>query len=165
MDLTNGTANIKISFEGSLGFPPDPFELNIETKEFVKPDVKVVDNSFLTDNGTIKLGIPIQLKVLIQNVGQGTAENVNVSFSYPSTNVFANGEKDFVIGTMQAGATKELIFEFIANKLYTEKQIPITIKISENLVNLAKTNKLQQPLTQKLLEMQSRLQVMQMIML
>ena len=133
MDLTNGTANIKISFEESLGFPPDPFELNIETKEFVKPDVKVVDNSFLTDNGTIKLGIPIQLKVLIQNVGQGTAENVNVSFSYPSTNVFANGEKDFVIGTMQAGATKELIFEFIANKLYTEKQIPITIKISEKL--------------------------------
>ena len=131
MDLTSGTANIKVSFEESLGFPPDEFELNIETKEFVKPEVKVVDNSFLTDNGTIKLGMPIQLKVLIQNVGQGTAENVNVSFSYPSSNVFANGEKDFVIGTMQAGATKELIFEFIANKLYTEKQIPITIKISE----------------------------------
>jgi hypothetical protein len=117
MDLTSGTANIKVSFEESLGFPPDEFELKIETKEFVKPDVKVVDNSFLTDNGTIKLGMPIQLKALIQNVGQGTAENVNVSFSYPSSNVFANGEKDFVIGTMQAGATKELIFEFIANKL------------------------------------------------
>ena len=133
MDLTSGTANIKVSFEESLGFPPDEFELKIETKEFVKPEVKVVDNSFLTDNGTIKLGMPIQLKALIQNVGQGTAENVNVSFSYPSSNVFANGEKDFVIGTMQAGATKELIFEFIANKLYTEKQIPITIRISEKL--------------------------------
>jgi hypothetical protein len=131
MDLTNGTANIKVSFVESLGFPPDEFDLKIETKEYVKPDVKVVDNSFLTENGTIKLGMPIQLKALIQNVGQGTAENVNVSFSYPSLNVFANGEKDFVIGTLQAGATKELIFEFIANKLYTEKQIPITIRISE----------------------------------
>jgi len=133
MDLKSGTSNVKISFEEQMGFPPDPIELNIETKEFIKPDVKVVDNSFLTDNGSIKLGLPIQLKVLIQNVGQGTAEDVSVSFSYPGSNVFANGEKDFVIGTMQAGATKELVFEFIANKLYTEKTIPINIKITEKL--------------------------------
>lgn len=105
--------------------------MNVETKEFIKPEVKVVDNSFLTDNGIIKLGMPIQLKVLIQNVGQGTAENVNVNFLYPGTNVFPNGQKDFLIGIMPPGATKEIVFEFIANKLYTEKSIPITIKIAE----------------------------------
>lgn len=131
MNLTSGTANIKVSFDEQMGFQPDPFELNIETKEFIKPDVKVVDNSFLTDNGVIKLGMPILLKVLIQNVGQGTAENVNVSFQYPSSNVFPNGPKDFEIGTLQPGATKEIIFEFIANKLYTEQNIPVTAKITE----------------------------------
>jgi len=131
MNLTSGTANIKVGFEEQMGFPPDPFILNIVTKEFIKPVIKVVDHSFLTDNGFIKLGMPIQLKVLIQNVGQGTAENVNVSFSYPSSNVFSNGQKEFIIGIMQAGATKEIIFEFIANKLYAEKLIPITIKVNE----------------------------------
>lgn len=131
MYLTSGTASFRISFEESMGFPPDPFELNIDTKEFIKPDLKVVDNSFLTDNGSIKLGFPVQLKVLIQNVGQGIAENVNVNFQIPDKNVFPNGEKDFIIGNMVAGETKELIFEFVANKLYTGKTIPITIKITE----------------------------------
>ena len=131
INLTSGTANIKVSFEEQMGFQPDPFELNIETKEFIKPNIQVVDHSFLTDNGIIQLGLPVQLKVLIQNIGQGIAENVNVSFQYPSSNVFPNGPKDFEIGTLQPGATKELIFEFIANKLYTEKNIPVTARINE----------------------------------
>jgi hypothetical protein len=131
MDLTSGNANIIISFEEQMGFPPDQFDMNIDTKEFIKPDVKVVDNSFLADNGIIKVGLPIQLKVLIQNVGQGTAENVNVSFLYPSSNVYPNGPKDFAIGTMLAGENKEIVFEFLPNKLYTDKTIPISVKISE----------------------------------
>jgi hypothetical protein len=131
MNLTSGTANIKVSFEEQMGFQPDPFELNIETKEFIKPNVQVVDYSFLTDNGIIQLGLPVLLKVLIQNIGQGIAENVTVSFQYPSSNVFPNGPKDFEIGTLHPGATNELVFEFIANKLYTEKNIPITARINE----------------------------------
>jgi parvulin-like peptidyl-prolyl isomerase len=129
--LTSGTANFKISFTEQLGFTPDPFELNIETKEFTKPEIKVVDYSFLTDNGTLKLGLPIQLKVLVQNTGQGIGEGVKVNFTYPQKNVFPNGDQEFIIGTLQPGVTKELIFEFIANKLYTEKDIPIGIKVGE----------------------------------
>jgi hypothetical protein len=131
LNLTTGKANFQVSFEEDKGFPPDAFELNIDTKEFSKPDVRVVDQSFLTDNGNIKLGYPIQLKVLLQNVGQGMAENVNVSFLYPSVNVFPNDNSDFNLGTMQPGDSKELVFEFQANKKYTEKTIPITVKITE----------------------------------
>lgn len=131
MSLTSGTANIKITFEEQMGFQPDPFELNIETKEFIKPNVQVVDFSFLTDNGILILGLPVQLKVLIQNIGQGIAENVTVIFQYPSSNVFPTGPKDFDIGTLQPGATKELIFEFVASKLYSDKTIHVTTKINE----------------------------------
>lgn len=131
MKLTSGVANIKVSFEEQMGFQPDPFELNIETKEFINPNVQVVDYSFLTDNGIIQLGLPVQLKVLIQNIGQGIAENVNVSFQYPSSNVFPNGQKDYVISTLQPGNTKEIVFEFIANKLYSGSNIPVTVVINE----------------------------------
>ncbi|MEI7982825.1 MAG: hypothetical protein WCI71_14325, partial [Bacteroidota bacterium] len=131
MDLTTGIFNLNISFEEKRGFPPDPVDMQIETKAFVKPDIRIVDYSFLTDNGSIKLGYPIQLKVLVQNVGQGIGDNVSVKFQYPGQNVFLNGPKDFLIGTMQPGSTKELVFEFIPNKLYTETNIPITVKISE----------------------------------
>ena len=131
MNLTSGTAKFVISFEEEKGFPPDPIELNIASKEFIKPLLKIVDYSFLTDNGTIKLGYPIQLKTLIQNVGQGTAENVNISFSYTSSNIYTSGQKDFEIGILQAGSSKEIVFEFFANKLYSEKTIPITISLAE----------------------------------
>lgn len=131
LNLTTGKANFQVSFEEDKGFPPDAFDLNIDTREFSKPDVRVVDQSFLTDNGNIKLGYPIQLKVLVQNVGQGIAENVNVSFLYPSVNVFPNDNSDFSLETLQPGDSKELVFEFQANKKYTEKTIPITVKITE----------------------------------
>jgi hypothetical protein len=131
MDLSTDTAIINVSFEEKSGFPPDPFDIKIETKEFIKPNIKVVDYSFLTDNGKLKLGIPIQLKTLIQNVGLGDAENVSVSFSVPSSNVFPNGKKDFAIGTLQTGDSKVVLFEFIANKLYSEKTVPIEINIKE----------------------------------
>lgn len=140
MNLTSGMANFNVSFEEQLGFPPDPFELKIETKEFVSPNLQVVDHSFLTDNGVIRLGFPIQLKVLIQNIGQGTAEDVKVNFQYPSQNVFPNGPNEFAVGTLPAGATKELVFEFIANKLYTDQTIPVTARISEKFGKFA-TNK------------------------
>ena len=131
MNLSTGLAKINFSFKEELGFTPDPFELNIETKEFLKPLVKVVDYSFLTDNGFIKLGLPVQLKILVQNIGQGAADNVNISFEYPTSNVFPNGEKNFLINSLRPGESKELTFEFIANKLYSDKTIPITVTTNE----------------------------------
>ncbi len=131
MYLTTGSANLQISFDEAKGFQPDPINLNISTKEFAKPDVKVVDYSFLSDNGNLKIGYPIQLKVLIQNVGQGTAQNVKVSFSYP-TNVYLNGDvEEFFINELLPGGSKTLIFEFQANKKYTATTIPINVKIEE----------------------------------
>lgn len=139
MNLTTGKANLKFTFEEAKGFPPDVFELNIETKEFAKPDVQIVDYTFLTDNGIIKLGYPIQAKVLIQNRGQGTAENVNVAFVYPKANVFPNDKTEFAIGQMLPNSKKEIVFEFQANKLYTEKTIPITVKVTEKLGKYAQS--------------------------
>ena len=78
LNLTTGKSVIKITFDEPLGFPPDEIVLNIPTKEFSAPEVKVADYQFITDNGVVKLGFPIQLKAYIQNTGQGIAENVVV---------------------------------------------------------------------------------------
>jgi len=129
--LTNGIAVIKISFDEPLGFPPDEFEMKIETKEFQKPNIAVVDYNFLTDNGILKLGLPIQIKTLIQNTGQGIAEEVKVNFQYPSQNVFPNGDEQFNLGALKPNETREVVFEFIANKKYTQSTIAINILLSE----------------------------------
>ncbi|HQQ39852.1 MAG TPA: caspase family protein, partial [Bacilli bacterium] len=131
MLLTSGTAEINVSFTEQFGFQPDEFNLQIETKEFLKPLVKVSDYEFYTTDGTIRLGLPVNLICLVQNIGQGIAEDVNVEFQLPSINIYPVSNTSFNIGKLEPGQQKELNFEFIANKLYTGTTVPVTIKINE----------------------------------
>ena len=130
IELTNGIANFKINFNEEMGLAPDPIAINIETKAFANPIIEVVDYSFLSDNGTINLGTPLQLKVLLQNKGQGIGENIHLTFIYPDL-VVANGEEQFNVGSLQAGETKEYIFDFIVTKKYTAVTLPISIQLTE----------------------------------
>jgi hypothetical protein len=130
MDLTSGDANFEITFIEKTGLPPDPIAIHITTKAFSSPKIQVVDYSFLSDYGQISLGKPLQLKALIQNTGQGIGENIKVTFNYP-TNIVANGDEKFDIGTLQAGETRELLFDFIATKNYFSPSLSITITIQE----------------------------------
>ena len=130
MDLVTGTANLQIEFTEKTGLQPDPIAINVPTKAFDSPKIEVVDYSFLSDDGQISLGKPLQLKALIQNTGQGIGEKIQLIFNYPA-DIVANGEEKFSIGTMQPGESKEYIFEFIATKKYTAPSLNITIDLSE----------------------------------
>ena len=131
ISLATGMASIRVTFDEQLGFPPDPIELKINTREFLRPEVKVVDSQILTDNGSVNLGKSVQLKVLIQNTGQGLAENVQVKFVLPPQNVFPNGDELFQIGTLTPGESRSISFEFLPNKIYTSSTIAVNIRISE----------------------------------
>jgi uncharacterized caspase-like protein len=130
LELTNGTANFQIAFNEEMGLAPDPIAMNIQTKSFDNPIIEVADYSFLSDNGNINLGEPLQLKILLQNKGQGIGENIKLTFSYPDL-VVANGEEQFTVGTLQPGESKEYIFDFIVTKKYTSPNLSINIQLSE----------------------------------
>ena len=130
LELTNGTANFQIAFNEEMGLAPDPIAMNIQTKAFDNPIIEVADYSFLSDNGNINLGAPLQLKTLIQNKGQGIGENIKLTFSYPDL-VVANGEEQFSIGSLQPGESKVYIFDFIVTKKYISPSLSINIQLSE----------------------------------
>ena len=130
LELTNGNANFEIQFNEAMGLAPDPIAMNIQTKAFDNPVIEVADYSFLSDNGNINLGAPLQLKTLLQNKGQGIGENITLTFSYPDL-VVANGEEQFSVGTLQPGESKEYIFDFIVSKKYTSPTLPISINLTE----------------------------------
>ena len=137
LDLTNGIANFQILFNETMGLAPDPIALNIETKAFDNPILEVVDYSFLSDNGSIKLGVPVQLKTLIQNKGQGIAENVKLTFVYPDK-VVANGDEFFQIGTLNAGESKTFVFDFIITKNYSLSTLDISVDLNEKYNKFSK---------------------------
>ena len=137
LELTNGTANFQIAFNEEMGLAPDPIAMNIQTKSFDNPILEVVDYSFLSDNGSIKLGVPVQLKTLIQNKGQGIAENVKLTFVYPDK-VVANGDESFQVGTLNAGESKTFVFDFIITKNYSSTTLDISVDLNEKYNKFSK---------------------------
>lgn len=136
LDLKSGTADFEINFMEQNNYQPDPLTIKIPTHEFDKPEVKVVDFKFLSDKGQIKLGYPIQLKTIIQNLGQGNAEDISVEVIYPE-NIASINDQSLTISNLNAGESKEIVFEFIANKSYKLSNIPIKINLSERYKRFA----------------------------
>jgi len=138
--LTDGIAEFKIEVLEDLGFDAFPLEMKIETHPFLPPNLVLADAVFSTeDGGKIKLNYPIQLKVLIQNIGNGDAKEVGVGFTFNNPNCLLLGETDqFPVGTLKKGESRELNFLFTANRRYTSTEIPIAVKISEGLGKYAR---------------------------
>ena len=137
LELTNGTANFQIAFNEEMGLAPDPIAMNIQTKSFDNPIIEVADYSFLSDNGNINAATPLHLKALIQNKGQGIGENIKVLFTYPAL-VFANGDEQFTIGSLEPGESKEIVFDFVFTTKYPTATLPISIQLTEKHGRFAK---------------------------
>ena len=131
LQIPNAQAKFKIEFSEENGFYPDPIEIAFNTIAFVAPKLQIMDYSFLSNTGKLEKAKPIVLKALLQNIGQGVANNIEVSFTYPNANVFNTSTNTFKFITLEPNETKELLFEFVTNKNYTANNIPITIHVQE----------------------------------
>lgn len=132
MQLNDGRADFTILIKETNGFDTDPIEISIPTYQFAAPNVVVADYQFSTTTGGIaKASVPINLKMVVQNIGQGTANDIKLQLSIPE-NVFVTNLSSYDIGTLQAGESKEINFEFFANKRYDENDIPVKGDLSES---------------------------------
>ena len=132
-DLEDGLAEFKIEVREDLGFDAFPLEMKIETHPFEPPKVIVADAVFSTENGgKLKLNNPLQMKFVVQNIGNSAASEVTVSCALPNQDCVLTGESDkFTVGTLAKGESRELEFLFVATRRYTLKQIPIRISVTE----------------------------------
>jgi uncharacterized caspase-like protein len=94
----------------------------------------VIADYFFSNNeaeGKIRLGQTVSLKMIIQNQGQGDARNVKVKFKNP-LNVFPANMSDFDLGSLKPNESRTIVYEFFANKQYSQPEIPIGAEISES---------------------------------
>jgi hypothetical protein len=132
LDIVNGTAKFKIETIEKNGLDAYPFEMEIQTREFKKPEIVIADAVFSTEGGgKIKLNSPINLKVLIQNIGMGDAKNVNAEFFLENSDCIMLDADKYNIGFLKVGETKELNFIFTATRRYAFDKIPVTVALSE----------------------------------
>ncbi len=134
LNTQDGYAEFVIEVLEARGFDAFPLEFKIETRRFAEPLVVIADAVFSTeDGGQIKLNYPINLKVLIQNVGAGEAKSVRINFELAGANCFPLSEySQYDLNFMQRGETKELDFLFTASRRYEGASIPVQVTVSES---------------------------------
>lgn len=134
-ELVTGIAEFKIEALEERGFDAFPLHVKIETLEFQEPDIRVVDAVFSTrDGGKIQRNFPINLRVLVQNVGKGRSENVSLSFNLPQSNYIHVYDTNYYdLGTLSSGQTRVIDFSLTAARRYTSDNVPVRIDLSEEL--------------------------------
>ena len=132
--MATGEANFKIIVKEVNGFDADPFTIVFKTQAFKKPKIVIADAEFTNKDGEgkIQLGQMVNLKLIIQNQGQGDASNVKINFQNPE-NVLVVDTTEYTFSSLKPNENKLINYEFLPNKRYSEKDIPIQISVTESL--------------------------------
>jgi uncharacterized caspase-like protein len=131
-NLHSGRVLFKIYVAEVNGFDSDPVEIEIETKAFEPPRVKVVDYKVTSENSsTLQRRRPFDIQALIQNVGKGTAKNVKINLSIPENVYCLTGNENQMVARLDPGDEFLANYTFVTNNHYSSSTIPIKINLSE----------------------------------
>lgn len=124
------------------GYHATPVKITFKTLAFRAPklviSIKKIDDTNGNKNGKIELGETIQVKVLLQNQGEGEAKNVKISPVLEDENLsLTQKEHEFTFDSLKPKAQKEITFRFSIHKQYQGSDVlPISFQISEDRVPL-----------------------------
>jgi uncharacterized caspase-like protein len=132
--IPSSKANFKVEITEANGFDADPFYISFNTFKFKNPQLVVADHTFTNKDGEGKiiLGEMVNLRIIVQNKGQGVANNVVVEFINPE-HIFPGNESVFTISKLEPNESKIISYDFFANKQYRDENIPIRVKMEEQL--------------------------------
>jgi hypothetical protein len=129
LNTTNSTASFNISVTETNGFGIDVGNMVIQTKALVAPLVTISEIDY---GGTpVRKNEKFDVRVVVQNTGQGNAENVNLSLSLVANVFLTNGNTSFEIGNLAPGETREVKYTLITNNNYTLSKIVIPFVLTE----------------------------------
>lgn len=152
MNTIDGSAEFTVYVKEPLGFDTDHYKVKVQTRKFQSPSIVVKDYLVSGDNGgVLEKSKPFNLKVLLQNVGQGPAEDVYVELVYPQNVYNVSAQDLFQFSQWPSGEARTLDFQLVVNAKYQEIVLPLSIKISEKYKKYGENKEinltLNQPLT------------------
>lgn len=151
MNTVDGKVNFKLSVDEPMGFGTETMELAVDTRKFASPLLRVVDHTVTgTSGGVLKKVAPFDLQLLLQNVEQGTAENVDVVLTLPTGVFVVGGNPNERFASMEAGETKSLVYTLIVNQNYASNEIPVQITLKERYGKYAENRTIRLQLNQTL---------------
>lgn len=151
LNTIDGQINFQISVEEPMGFGTETIELAVDTRKFVSPLLRIVDYTITGYSGNVLAKkTPFDLQLLMQNIEQGLAENVDVCVSLPAGVFILNGNEKQQFTTIKASETISLEYSLIVNQNYSSNIIPINVTIQEKYGKYAENRTLNLQLNQTL---------------
>ncbi len=134
MSLLDGLVTFNIRIEETNGFGTDPIPMQVQTKKFASPLIKVVDYSITSKSGTtIQKKVTFGLQALVQNIGQGMAEDVTVNVIFPENIYCLSNNQTVYINNLLAGQQQVIEYSLVTTINYSSTEIPITFEMNEKL--------------------------------
>lgn len=144
INTTDGNANFTLSIKEPNGFGVDPFHLEVRTRAFVTPQIAVVSHKVSSQDFTsIQKRRPFDLQVLVQNIGNGKAENIHVKLELPSNLFCLSANENISFTELQSGEQQLITYNLITNNEFNDEIIPIMIKTSEKYGKYAESKKVE----------------------
>lgn len=131
-------AKIKIQFDEANGFIPAPMEISFGVQSFRAPKLvlrgvameeKQGNNNKIIDHNEL-----IEVTVLVQNIGQGVAKDVQANFLIKDPNIVAIKPDQLgqSLAVLNPGQNQSFSFTMAVNTSYTgNAQLPIQLALSE----------------------------------
>jgi|694.fasta_scaffold79599_5 hypothetical protein len=130
----DGVLELILDVEEPNGFGTEKVTIQVNTRKFLSPEVKVVDYvvfSGAAGSKNLELKKPFSLQLLVQNLGQGMAKNVTLSFKLPENVYMTNGDAFVTIDKLAPGEKKSIEYEMIINSKYISNSLPIEVNLKE----------------------------------
>ena len=149
ISITNGKAVFQIKISEANGFGTDPIVIEVPTQAFQAPKLAIVDYKVSSQTASVLLKKkPFDLEVLLQNTGQGSANDVNVQLVMPANLFCLSSNETFHKDKIAPGEMVMISYNLITNNEYISQSLPFTIKVSEKYGKYAENKSIQLTMNQ-----------------
>jgi len=132
MNTENGTAIFQIAVEEPNGFGSDPVVVEVATRAFRSPQLIIADYAVQNTGGNrIQKRRPFDVQVLVQNTGEGNAENANLKINLPENMYCLSANESQSLGNLKYGDAQTITFNLVTTNEYTSAYIPLKFDLSE----------------------------------
>lgn len=148
--LQTGISLFTIEVREVNGFHSDPFQIEIATEAFREPLVKIVDYQVSSQNsGTLEKRKPFDVEILIQNIGQGRANDVSVNLNLPMNVFCLSANETEIMGSLAPNEKKLISYNLVTNNEFSESVLSLNFNMNEKHRLYAEDRTIELTLNQK----------------
>ncbi len=131
-NIDNHDVEFQIKANEGNGFDLSPTLLNFKTFKFKSPLLEIVDYKFSTNDGGnhIKPTEIANLQFIIQNKGQGIANNIKINIINPEF-IYEQENTSWIVKNLQPNQTYIINYGFFVNNKYKSPKIELKAIVSE----------------------------------